>query len=374
MKDHWPLQYPNEDNVSRRPDGEPARQCTDWKYCIRQRTSGFTLVELLVVIAIIGILVGLLLPAIQAAREAARRTQCKNNLRQIGLAILNLESSYRTFPSGGVAPWPNITDYSSAGTPFGPEKQGLSWAFQILPYLEEGALHNLGTTELLQTNSVPLYFCPSRRPPSRNPVTRAWLMDYAGLVPAPSRSNLGDVKFADVLTNGCNNAYGFWGTTTYINDLRPRSSAILKASYTGFYGIFVRGSYYIDNITRKFFDLQYGPLTKQSQITDGTSKTTMVAEKRMRSDLMGQDLPYDDRGWSDGWDIDTLKSTICPPQPDGAVALPGPGDALTSGSAHPGGQNVLFADGAVAFIDFNVDLETWNRLAHKSDGELSPPQ
>jgi prepilin-type processing-associated H-X9-DG protein len=331
-------------------------------------------VELLVVIAIIGILVGLLLPAIQAAREAARRTQCKNNLRQIGLAILNLESSYRTFPSGGVAPWPNITDYSSAGTPFGPEKQGLSWAFQILPYLEEGALHNLGTTELLQTNSVPLYFCPSRRPPSRNPVTRAWLMDYAGLVPAPSRSNLGDVKFADVLTNGCNNAYGFWGTTTYINDLRPRSSAILKASYTGFYGIFVRGSYYIDNITRKFFDLQYGPLTKQSQITDGTSKTTMVAEKRMRSDLMGQDLPYDDRGWSDGWDIDTLKSTICSPQPDGAVALPGPGDALTSGSAHPGGQNVLFADGAVAFIDFNVDLETWNRLAHKSDGELSPPQ
>src|SRR5215207_2173825 len=72
---------------------------------------GFTLVELLVVIAIIGILVALLLPAIQAAREAARRTQCKNNLKNIGLSIHNLFNSYKYFPTGGTIAGPSIEDY-----------------------------------------------------------------------------------------------------------------------------------------------------------------------------------------------------------------------------------------------------------------------
>src|SRR5688572_23943665 len=111
------------------------------------RRCAFTLVELLVVIAIIGVLVALLLPAVQAAREAARRTQCKNQVKQIMLSMQNHESALKAFPSGGIGPWPDIKFYltdstpsnpnaTPSGSPLGPEKQGLSWAFQILPYLE----------------------------------------------------------------------------------------------------------------------------------------------------------------------------------------------------------------------------------------------
>src|SRR5450631_4164506 len=101
---------------------------------LQRRHPAFTLVELLVVIAIIGILVALLLPAIQAAREAARRTQCKNNLKNIGLACQNHADSNRVFPSAGSTYGERIEWYVEAGKPFGPDKQGWSWAYQILPY------------------------------------------------------------------------------------------------------------------------------------------------------------------------------------------------------------------------------------------------
>lgn len=128
----------------------------------------FTLVELLVVIAIIGILVALLLPAVQSAREAARRIKCSNQLKQIGLAVLQYESSIRSLPPGGVTEQPCCSNQNFS-----------SWAVSILPFIEQTALHDQydhrlpnehADNQVLRESFVADYVCPSEEPlttPSR---------------------------------------------------------------------------------------------------------------------------------------------------------------------------------------------------------------
>ena len=348
-----------------------------------QHKTAFTLVELLVVIAIIGVLVALLLPAVQAAREAARRTQCINTVRQIGLAILNLESANKIFPTGGIEPWPAIENYSAGGKAFGPPKQGLSWAFQILPYLEENAVHGIDTTVELTSTPVNLYFCPSRRQPSAAGTSGAqqfWLMDYASMHPCPNRSQLGNSVFDALLrdatasngltsTRGCNGAFSFWGVRTYSNDFNPRPASDLRATFVGFYGVIIRSSYLVNhnNPSQIVDNLGYGAPVRMGKIKDGTSKTMMVGEKRLRPPYGGG--ADDDRGWSDGWDLDTVRSTLCTPYPDSIKALPGHAAAITPGSAHSGGFNVVFADGSAKSLSYDIDVENFNRLGHRADAE-----
>src|SRR5262245_48868071 len=138
----------------------------------RRSFAGFTLVELLVVIAIIGILIALLLPAIQSAREAARRTNCRNNLKQMGLALLNHHQVRKSFPTGGTLPWSGsgggsstpIVNVDLGGKPFGPDKQTMGWAFQLLPYLEERSLWETPGTPpkrcaAVRKMGVPIFNC-----------------------------------------------------------------------------------------------------------------------------------------------------------------------------------------------------------------------
>ncbi|MBN1854351.1 MAG: DUF1559 domain-containing protein [Pirellulales bacterium] len=326
---------------------------------MKMRRVGFTLVELLVVIAIIGILVALLLPAVQAAREAARRSQCKNNIKNIALAIHNFENSYNFFPTGGTYPWPNIEDYVTGGKANGPEQQGLSWAFQILPYLEEDAVHGITTQTQLEQTPVGLYFCPSRRTPTQHYVEMTWLIDYASATPGKSVP----------LGSGYLNETDFWGNGTIWE----------VPSNQEYFGIIVRTDWDIIRSNPPGPRGNTKPTTF-GKITDGASNTLMLGEKRLFTSCYTIGEWFDDRGWSDGWDPDTVRSTAFPVRQDvydrnSDQELVATGDPLRRygfcfGSAHTGGINAAFGDGSVQVINYDIDQNIFNSLGHRSDGNV----
>ena len=348
-----------------------------------RRSAGFTLVELLVVIAIIGVLVALLLPAVQAAREAARRTQCKNQVKQMMLSIHNHESAHKCFPSGGIGPWPEIQNYLSGpgGTPFGAQKQGLSWAFQILPYLEGQAVHNIKTNAQMEQTAVPMFYCPSRRPPTKEPTSGRYLMDYAAAVPTRPTSQ----RPAAPDWNQANNAWGirgcqlsgdgeFWGSrggTPRFESEFGSTNWTSQASYTGYNGVIVRSDYCGTCNPKR----NVGFYTKIGfeDISDGSSNTFVIGEKRLQPSLYEIGDWHDDKGWSDGWDPDTLRCTYCPPGPDKDIpnsSVPNSSSlAYSFGGGHSEMFNAGFADASVRSIRFEIEPEVLNRLGHRSDGE-----
>ena len=281
---------------------------------------GFTLIELLVVIAIIGTLVGLLLPAVQKVREAAARIQCQNNLKQIGLAFHNHHGVLGSFPTGGWT-WDTPPTYVN-GTPAVGSQQTASWAFQILPYLEADsvwkggqATTDLGRIQVAVGTPLEVFSCPSRRAPQT--ITAAF-PGYLGGQPM----------------------------THALCDYAASNFHVTPADQTG--------------VVRQFRPVRI------ADISDGTSNTLMVGEKRMNLAFMGLAQENDAIGYTCGWDLDTARTTDKAPKQDN---LSDSDRTKRFGSSHPGRFNTVFADGSVRPISYAIDPLLFSYLGNKSDGQ-----
>jgi prepilin-type N-terminal cleavage/methylation domain-containing protein len=327
-----------------------------------RRRTAFTLVELLVVIAIIGILVALLLPAIQAAREAARRSQCKNNLKQLGLAVLNYESSMKRLP-----PSVEINAKTMVGAANG------AWGVHghILPFVEEGTLKSLVDINLawdiqLPINGlrIPVFSCPSDGP-------AADVRDPGG----------GKVLLYST-------TYGFNMGTWFVYD---------PATNVGGDGVFYPNSF-----------------LRMAKISDGTSKTLMAAEVKAwthytrnggppsttipstvdaASAIVASGSEYRNTGhteWPDGRVHHTGVTATMPPNTfvkydkggeildadfnswqegkDGATGKPTYA-IVTSRSYHSGVVNATMTDGSVQTIGSDIDLLVWRAKGTRAGNE-----
>jgi len=316
---------------------------------------GFTLVELLVVIAIIGTLIGLLLPAVQSAREAARRTQCLNNLRQIGLALHGFHDARQYLPPAfATASAPgNVNWRSLTTTTPGFFEPGWSFFAYILPYMEEGSLHaqlDLSMPILHSRNDVArteaalmqLYVCPSDTTPRLIDV-----LDYGASSTATTLSGAGTV-----IARGPVSSYaGVLGTTDHEENGR-------------FDGVFFRNS-----------------RVRIGQITDGTSKTVCIGERMSRmaeatwlGSITGSEVVHAEGWWQRlGYSHRSQNYRPANCQTTCHIRSSGPNLATNSPSGffspHASGCNFLNVDASVRLIADDVDLTTFRALATRSGGE-----
>lgn len=285
---------------------------------------GFTLVELLVVIAIIAVLMGLLLPAVQMAREAARRTQCQNNLRQLGLSLLNYESSRQYFPPGWVV-------RESATTLAALEEPGYAWSHALLPNLEQSNLYDRFDRSLpvndashypLLKNYLPTFVCASDA--GANVALAAPIMAPSPLVHDPVEP----LPLPEVAKS---NYVGNFGTMEMLPEVVESD------------GMFFRNS-----------------KIRIAQVLDGTSNTLFVGE---RTSEMGLSF------WSGVMnEIDEPIARIL----GSADHLPNsPGNHFDDfSSQHPQGANFLLVDGSTRMFNEDMALDVYQAMATRKGKEV----
>jgi prepilin-type N-terminal cleavage/methylation domain-containing protein len=324
----------------------------------RSGRSGFTLVELLVVIAIIGILIALLLPAIQAARESARRMECKNHLKQLGVAVSTYTDSQRGLPSGGYGiPWAPHPDRG-----LGVNQPG-SLFYSILPFLEQKQLFNLGkgvgamadNSALHQANisriatPVNTFFCPTRRAPGTSPAsTIIFTFVYSPVLVAPDR-----LKFT-AHSDYCANAGEIYtGWTGGPGDL-------IGAKTFGWPNP-------SSNSGICFPHNQY----KLSDILDGTSKTMLIGEKNMNPDQY-----YNGQNWGDdqGPFVADERDPVRWADVGGFLApardRAGADQSWGFGGPHAQTFNIVCCDGSVQSISYDISETNFRRLCNRKDKKL----
>lgn len=349
---------------------------------------GFTLIELLVVIAIIAILIALLLPAVQRAREAARKSQCQNNLKQIGLALHNYHDSFNTFPPGqinayflsdGIGRYADINEAKNMGggnTATRVGEHGSSWMLHILPAMDEGNIYNFWTfnANVRRNGELP----PLQRDADGEPILPA-LTDVETFYCPSRRTQMGAggpyasaERINPNWTSGGNDYAGCAGSGIAYTASNRQTYWLLPAELqatvqTGVNGIVT--SLYAQHATNiGIFGVNSS--TNISAISDGTSNVIAVAERLIftqadREKILANTPNIDPNQLqsADGW------------------AFGGPATIFTTrlspnirvhydqaGSSHDQGLHALLGDGSVRFIGDNIDLRTWNNLGNMSQG------
>jgi len=328
----------------------------------------FTLVELLVVIAIIGILVGLLLPAVQVARETARMSSCQNNLKQIGLAALNVESAKGSYPTAGVVA-STASQFSIRSTIQQTKDANTNgriiggWMFQVLPFIEQQSTYDLRSqgsgwkttgSASIRAIPVPAFNCPSRQGRFyMDAITPTMLGDYAG--------------FGLMGSDNLNTPQNWPGAS---------SSSVTQDNCDRAYGGIISPGGWDRNGSNTFVA---GQTVKISLVADGISNTAMIAEKSVRSDrydgTAAQTYPAnmpDMEGYYPAYrytDIRLVKDTAgtaYAPLQDGIAR--GAAKEYGFGAAHPATFGVVMGDGSVRGVGFQTDVTLLNTVFQRADG------
>lgn len=354
-----------------------------------RKSSGFTLIELLVVIAIIAVLIALLLPAVQMAREAARKTQCRNNLKQLGLAVHNYHATYNAFPP--LFGW-------NLGLQGQEHEGGPSTKVYLLPYLEYQQLYNgcnfsfaMGTGSEMRKHAfsggdwtaaiadktnltvirtkLEVLVCPS----DSNTGTMGWGFQDDGKT--NYAINMGVPRYyTGWQTNGPAYVYGHWGTlndTGVNNPMRGLKEVSDGTAYTALYSEYVKSSTSGDfnpSLPKQniYTWVDFGQ-TPQNE--DGVDQLSKLCEQQQ-----GDSGRTFERGCSWAWGfMYTSDSYSHVSTPNKKSCFTG-GDwghdgFLTASSSHPGGVNMVFCDGSVRFVGDNVDGRIYRAIGTRDGNE-----